>query len=158
LFGDDIVIQNSRFTDGSFPVWYGSDDEECSRRETIFHLVNQAKIDLKGCEKEHVIDFQRAMCRARVGPASVKNMIPLYVTHSTLLFEDPPYPFTSRLGKMAYLDESRGISYKSKRNDGFLCIALFRKDDIHESKVINFFNVQIGSDGVKSICGEQADV
>ena len=149
-FDQDSVLA-SRYTDGSRPAWYGAiQSEQASRAETIYHLQRQARLDL--APEEEYICFQRAMCRAAVAcNKSYDLRRSLRVQYQFL--DDPPYHESNKIGTACASRGSDGILYPSKRYADADCIAVFSKRAILESRVVNFFSVEVYSDRL-TICGE----
>lgn len=74
--------QASRFSDGSFGVWYGCDTVETSVHETAYHWFNGFLTDA-GFEKEKVIG-ERKLYEVACDAALV-DLRPLTATHSGLM-------------------------------------------------------------------------
>ncbi|MEZ4705266.1 MAG: RES family NAD+ phosphorylase [Bdellovibrionota bacterium] len=149
----DIDIPISRFTSGDFPVWYGSNDQECSKAEVTYHRIRQANHELQYAKKENYISFEFAFCKAEI--KSDKCIDIRHLTQSTMtnLLEDgPPYPFCNEFGSAAKSKEVQVLRSKSRRwQDGELW-AVFAKDVILSSIVKAYWHVVIFKNGQVTIC------
>lgn len=150
---DQVVIPESRFTDGSFPVWYGASSHEASKAEVIFHLNRQAQKELEHCTSESSVRFERAVCKATIKLSAAADIRP--TVEESMLFEDgPPYPNSNAFSKTTMEEGYTGIVTKSRRFKNADCYAAFRKTEILKSKVICFWDVQISADEIK-VCNDE---
>ncbi|NRA63144.1 MAG: RES family NAD+ phosphorylase [Pseudobacteriovorax sp.] len=142
---------SSRYTSGDYPVWYGClDKEEASRQEIIYHLQRQASVDR--VSSEDCMFYQRAMCLANVKSPKVCDVSTI-LSGNPEIHDDPPYLLSQKLGLIVRHHRYSGILYPSKRFPQATCIGLFEKRDIIESRVINFFSVEVYQDRI-TVCGE----
>ncbi|SMF17863.1 RES family NAD+ phosphorylase [Pseudobacteriovorax antillogorgiicola] len=148
---EGVVVPPSRYTDGSFPVWYAAiDKEEASRAEIIYHLCRQARVDM--VPDEAYVCYQRAMCKAAVENPLVGDLRSFTRDHWHL-HDDPPYFESQKIGLQYQSEGYEGLLYPSKRYPKADCLAIFNKQSILSSKVVNFFTVEVYRDAV-TVCGE----
>ena len=142
---DKVDLPVSRFTDGSFPVWYGAEDEVTSLIEIEYHL----KIDTVAEVNNGHIDYERAMC---VAPLEMKpNADVKYLETSLADYKDKtssPQCFKEfvRLREKG----ASSLTYSSARNSGKACYALTQKDEIQSSSVTKFYRLRVYADSGKA--------
>jgi hypothetical protein len=153
---DAAKVPVTRFSDGSFPVWYGGDSAECSDSEVLYHLGRQAAHELAHTKQEMVVMFERAMCRASVllsRGVDLRNLAPY---PSGLLEDGPPYPFCNALGtRLATLEERlSGVLTRSKRHEAGAVWSVFDRKSILESRVVYYWTAEFTRERMVSFCGE----
>ena len=103
--------QASRFSDGSFGVWYGCDTAETSVYETAYHWFNGFLADA-GFQNEKVIG-ERKLYNVACDAALV-DLRPLTETHSGLMHKTD-YSTTQSVGARLHLEGHPGLITASVR-------------------------------------------
>lgn len=142
---DKVNLPASRFTDGSFPVWYGTEDIETSLIEIEFNL----KLDTQSEIESGFIDYQRAVCFASLDlrkNADVKHLaksIPNYSNKSS---------YKTCFNEFKKLKEKgvTSLNYLSARNIGKECYAVTDKEEILSSVVTKFYRLRVFSEPSKA--------
>lgn len=138
---DKVDLPASRFTDGSFPIWYGAEDERTSLMEIEFHLKNDTLLEAKN---GHII-FERAMCLANIDLK--KNGDLKYLSKTITDYQDKSsYPECLGELKKAIKQGASSITYDSARNSGHECYAVTSKEEILSSSVIKFYKMTVYTD------------
>lgn len=135
---EKVKLPASRFTDGSFPVWYGAEDIETSLLEIEFHL----KIHTQNEISSGYIDYERAMCLADLEMkknAEVKNLTTSLIDYK----EKSSYPACLVEFKRQKKLGATSLTYLSSRNSGKECYAVTEKDEIHSSIVEKFYRLRV---------------
>lgn len=141
---DKVKLPASRFTNGSFPVWYGAEDSTTSLLEIEFHL----KIDTQKEVSSGFIDYERAMCLAVL--EMKKNAdVKLLSTSLTDYKDKSSYPNCLEEFKKQMKHGATSLTYSSARNLGKECYAVTEKDEIHSSVVKNFYRLRVYADPAK---------
>lgn len=103
----------SRFSDGSFGLWYGADTIETSIRETVHHwrtgLLGDAGFTQPG------IEIARALYRVRLDSALV-DLRPAVASFPSLVADDPT--LTQAIGARLQREGHPGLVSRSARGDG----------------------------------------
>ena len=110
---------SSRFSDGSYGVYYAASSLETAIKETVFHreLFYRAS-----CEAACSISMREYIAKVK------KPLIDITSTdYHDLLHPDIQYYAKSQeFGKQVYKEKHWGLIYPSIRNEGALCTAIFR--------------------------------
>ena len=111
----------SRYSDGSFPIWYGSLELTTSIYETVFHMVCH-ELNIEGIEAIPQISRERAVyqvnCKAiLIDLADKTNQYP------ELLAND--YQFTQNIGKRLHQEGHPGLLAPSARYDNGVNVNIF---------------------------------
>lgn len=150
---DLVQVEPSRFTDGSFPVWYGGSGQEASKAEVTFHQWRQARKELSAAKQESVIHFQRALCQAHVNLRTCLDLRSAAKEEPERYWENgPPYPHCSQLAREAR-GTVEGIHTLSRRWAGGEVVAVFVKEVIVSSVVKAYWDTAIDKKGTIKICG-----
>ena len=104
--------QTSRFSDGSFGVWYGSDTVETSVYETAYHWFNGFLTDA-GFDKGQVIG-ERKVYKVACDAALV-DLRPLTITHPALIHKTD-YRTTQSVGARLHREGHPGLLTASARH------------------------------------------
>jgi RES domain len=113
--------QASRFSDGSFGVWYGCDSAETSVFETAFHWFRGFLTDA-GFEKEHVVG-ERQLYAVQCD-AALLDLRPLAASYSGLMHKSD-YSYTQSLGARLHREGHPGLLTLSVRHAaGHNCVVL----------------------------------
>lgn len=140
-----VNLPPSRFTDGSFPIWYGTEDIETSLIEIEYHL----KLDTQSEIDSGFIDYQRVVCVASLEMkknADVKHLaktIPNYEEKSS---------YQNCLNEFKKLKEKgvTSLTYLSARNKGKECYAVTDKEEILSSTLTKFYRLRVFSEHSKA--------
>ena len=147
---DRSVFHESRFSDGTFPVWYGSDSQECSRAETIFHVLRQVSKD-RPPNSTKPIRCERVMYRATISCQNAVDLVPHVDRFPALLEDGPPYSYCPKVGAWARNQKVDGIKTLSKRHDKGACYAVIEREAIVESRPSSYFSVIVEGNGEWSV-------
>lgn len=142
---DKVELPKSRFTDGTFPVWYGSEDVKTCLLEIEFHL----KIDTQKEVDFGFIDYERAVCLATL--EMTKNTDVKFL-ESSLTDYNKTSSYSacfSEFEKKKKLGVT-SLTYASARNTGKECYAVTVKSEISSSIVKNFFRLRVYADSSKA--------
>ena len=151
-----VNIPTSRFSDGSFPVWYGATSQEASQAEVIHHLRKQAACELAHCESENAVRFERAWCRAVVSLPKACNISSVAREgHPGLRENGPPWPFCNQVGITAHREKFHGLVTASRRWPVDDCWAVFDSGVISGSVVRGYWDVVIGRDETITLCSSE---
>jgi len=109
----------SRFSDGSYGVYYAASSLETAIRETIFH------------RERFYAASREASCSISMREYIAKPVKPLVdITnrqHEDMLNPDPDcYAVSQAYGQQIRADNYWGLLYPSIRNEGGICVAIFR--------------------------------
>jgi hypothetical protein len=112
----------SRFSDGTFGVFYAARAEATAIRETVFHrerfLAATAQPPQQVTVRCYVSSVLRPLHDIRVG-------------HHGLHDPDPAtYPVSAAFARALRLANSEGVSYRSVRHAGGECVAVFWPDNL----------------------------
>jgi hypothetical protein len=141
-----VKIPASRFSDGSYPVWYAAESQDASISEVLFHLRRQAIKELSG-DGSQCIYFERALCKAEVKLDKGIDLRPLREKRADLVFErGPPYPACNAFGRRVRAF-SEGIMTMSNRHRNAECVAVFIPKAIIRSVVKRYWNTKISGAG-----------
>lgn len=103
--------QASRYSDGTFGVWYGCDSVETSVYETAYHWVNGILRDA-GFEKEDVV-IERKLYNVSCN-AALLDMRPLIEQHPQLV-NKTDYGYTQQVGARLHREGHPGLITQSVR-------------------------------------------
>ena len=112
----------SRFSDGTFGVFYAARAESTAIRETVFHRERFLAATTQPAQQVtmrcYVSSIPRPLHDIRVG-------------HDGLHDPDPgTYPVSAAFARVLRLANSEGISYRSVRHAGGECVAVFWPDNL----------------------------
>lgn len=152
---DVVKIESSRFTDGSFPVWYGGNSQEVSKAEVTFHQWRQARKEFTATKQEKVIHFQRALCAAHVKFKTCLDIRKRAAELPEHYMEDgPPYPYCNQLAHESH-PFVEGIRTLSRRWASGEVVAVFARETIVSSVVKAYWDTAIDKEGAIKICGAE---
>ncbi|MBF0288604.1 MAG: RES family NAD+ phosphorylase [SAR324 cluster bacterium] len=125
----------SRYSDASFPVWYGCIEEQTTISETLYHMI-QKEGAIEGIDE--IIIRHRAMyqthCQAvLIDLAGKENDYP------KLISDD--YSLTQQIGKRVHHEGHPGLLVPSARYSG-TNVVIFRKEVLSNSKLIYYLAYQ----------------
>lgn len=133
-----VQIPKSRFTDGSYPIWYGSEDIDTSLKEIEFHLKRDTS---KEIESGFII-YERAVCEADL---SMKNNHDVKYLKTSLKNYHDPSSYDDCIAEFKKLKKQGidSLTYSSARSLVKECYAITKKEEIKSSIVIKFFNFMV---------------
>ncbi|WP_284176694.1 RES family NAD+ phosphorylase [Rhabdaerophilum sp. SD176] len=109
----------SRFTDGTFGVFYAANDLETAIAETRYHrerfMLATAQAQMELDMRVYVIDLAGDLHDLRGQKAGYP-----------LVYHNDNYAAAQHLAKSLRKDGSNGVAYDSVRRDGGECVAVFR--------------------------------
>lgn len=109
----------SRFTDGTFGVFYAANDLETAIAETRYHrerfMLATAQTHMELDMRVYVIDLAGDLHDLRGQKAAYP-----------LVYHNDNYAAAQHLAKSLRKDGSNGVAYDSVRRDGGECVAVFR--------------------------------
>lgn len=113
------ILHKSRFTDGSFGIYYAGDTLETAVSETVYHRECFFKSSNEGATfiqmREYVAHVQKPL--EKLDP----------ITHNHLLHPDPAeYPRSQKFGHQKRDEKIWGLLYPSVRMKDAHCVAIFR--------------------------------
>lgn len=123
------IAKPSRFTDGSFGVYYAALHPETAIRETVYH------------RERFLQATQEDPCEITMRLYEGKIMKPLHdirATEFTLLHHPDDYTQSQLFGKTLRQTKSWGVIYNSVRHIGGQCIAAFRPPTVSNPVQITF--------------------
>lgn len=141
----------SRFSDGTYPVWYASDSQDGSKAEVTYHCLRQAALELQYTKQENMLRFERAFCKARV-KSSGYDLRRLAETKTGLLENGPPYPYCNEVGSIDKKSVKCLVSM-SRRLKGAELWGVFEREPILESRVKAFWYVEVHKNKEANVCG-----
>jgi len=122
--------QKSRFSDGSFGVWYGSDAVETTVYETAYHWLRGFLADA-GLESESVVSLRQLFsvsCRA--GILDFRPAVKIYPQ----LLHKSDYSFTQSVGSRIHREGHPGLVTFSVRHSGGVNYALLNPEVLSEPR------------------------
>lgn len=156
---ENTNLAKTRFSTGSPPIWYGSENETNSLEEVLFHLKKNVKTDVQSLKRKYAnegksfdldyVENERAMIEAHIASekftdcTSLKNSIKNYTQISS-------YDSCIEEADKAQANGSDGLTYLSARSeDEITCVAVWNKSSIKSSKVKRFYSIIIYVDELK---------
>lgn len=107
----------SRYSDGSYGVWYGTDSLETSIHETVYHWRRQLLEDVGWDEREGIM-MERKVYLVRCD-AALFDFFPKLKAFPDLVNREPNgYRFTQQLGRRMHHDGHPGLISRSARCAG----------------------------------------
>lgn len=127
--------KGSRFSDGSFGVYYAAATLETAIHETVFYFEAFARDSADPPRSE---DF-----RVLVGPvsASYEDVATLPPSQQTEILALESYAVSQAYAKKIRADGVNGVAYPSVRHDGGQCIGAFRPRAVgipHQERHLNY--------------------
>ena len=113
--------QSSRYSDGSFGAWYGTDSVEASVFETAYHWYKGLLSDA-GYTREKVA-IERKVYNVRC-EALLLDLSPRVVAHPALVHKTD-YSFTQQVGARLHREGHPGITVPSVRYPRSACYVIF---------------------------------
>jgi hypothetical protein len=116
--------QSSRFSDGTFGIWYGSDSVETTVFETAYHWFSGFLTDA-GFDKDNVIG-ERKLYEVACD-AALLDLRPLVARHSSLVHKTD-YSYTQSVGAKLHREGHPGLVTVSARHAPGQNYAVFNPD------------------------------
>lgn len=109
----------SRFTDGSYGIYYAASSLETAIKETVFH---RERFYSASQEKPCAVSMREYIAKIKKPLINITSD-----EYADLLNPDPmAYDKSQEFGKKVYDEKHWGLIYPSIRNDSGLCMAIFR--------------------------------
>ncbi|MCF6254997.1 MAG: RES family NAD+ phosphorylase [Gammaproteobacteria bacterium] len=135
---------NTRYSNGSFGVWYGTDSLETSIHETVHHWRHGLLHDA-GWQNLEGVSIERKVYNVRCD-AALFNFLPKLDAFPALI--DPTeYDFTHQVGARIYHDGHPGLVSRSARCDGDV-YAIFNSQVLSNPRQMCFLTYRITSGSV----------
>jgi hypothetical protein len=141
---EETHFNKTRFSDGTFGVWYGALEEETSQLEAFYWLFRNIQSDLVNAEKGKIRKHRR-MFRADVRHNKSINLIGSNV-HSKGLVDPDDYSYCNNLGKFAVNEKIALFQAPSVRNSGGKCLPVFVRDALMTDQFLYDFYVTFEKD------------
>jgi len=146
----------TRYSDGSFGVWYGADSLKTSIYETVYHwrsvlLEDAGWGDLNGVVGERKVYIVR--CNA-----ALLDFVPKLKKHPALIDPAPGGNFlTHQVGARIHHDGHPGLISRSARYEDGLIYAIFKSQVLSDPRQFCYltYRVQDGSVAIERQPGEQ---
>lgn len=138
-----VSLKSSRFSDGKFPVWYGSNSKEATVAEQAWHKRKMAITELKET-KENLYTFQMVFFKAQLQLNSCIDIGGL-VDHD--LYHSDDYRASNKFAIEARKMGHDSIKFLSRRLSPHVNWAVFEKSSILESKAVSFWQMSIDREG-----------
>lgn len=138
----------SRFSNGSYPVWYGSRDQETSHFETVFHWHNSVLDDINYNEEMPVITYRSLFsvdCSATLVDlrSAIKNIPELIDKNINV------YKTTQELSNDIYQQGQPGLYTYSARKEKGENVVIFTRNSL--KNVSHLFDVKYFYDFKKQV-------
>lgn len=121
----------SRYSDGTFPVWYGSKNLETTIHETVFHTKKWLQ-GIGGIEEEKVVIKNRAVFDVFC------DSILLDITDNTEYYANltsDNYDFTNSIAQEVYRLDMSGILTPSARLSGGINAAIYKQSTLKDPRL-----------------------
>jgi len=131
--------QQSRFSNGSFGVWYGASDLQTTIDETAYHWKNDLLTDAGWQNVEDVVS-ERKVYRVACD-ALLINFLPKIHSHPELV--DPTnYFLTNQIGERLHHEGHPGLMGQSARGEGTV-FAIFKPDVLSSPRNICYLTYKL---------------
>ena len=121
----------SRWTDGSFPAWYGADTPTTAMHEILHHAVNRRIHDYSGIAALDGWREVRTLLKASCSTVLI-DVVGMEHRHPWLIGSD--YKKCQELGRYIYDKDLHGVKYQSARSSG-VCAAMYRRDVLDDAEI-----------------------
>lgn len=129
----------SRFSDGSWGVYYAAIELETCCREIQFHLVD---------EMEQVPEVRFYSLIACEYAGKTTDLLNMEVRHPKLVSESRTgYPFCQRIARLAIKHGRDGLRTRSARNPMGTCIPVFARSALSSPEAVQRFRVAVVAPG-----------
>lgn len=135
----------SRFSDGSYGVWYGGGDLETTVHETVYHWRNKLLSDAEGFLKPGVC-IERRIYQVRCDAALI-NFKPVVKKYPDLIHPND-YNSSQAVGRKMHREGHPGLLTQSARCPGDV-YAIFTPNVLSNPSHVCFMNYVTTSDGVE---------
>ncbi len=120
-------FMQTRFSDGTYPVWYGSRKESTTIYETVYHMVKQLRA-IENHTDEKIIVRKRSIYNVYCD-ALLINLL-----NKKKCMEND-FQFSNKLGKLIKQSGYPGILSSSAREDGGENISIFKQRVLSEAQL-----------------------
>jgi len=115
----------SRWSDGTFPVWYGGDSAITALQESMYHTGNAAGIS--------TTDEYRYLIKVSCD-CDLIDTVGLEMRNRWLVSND--YSYCQRLGRYVQRRDHSGIRYQSARSKG-MCAAIMKRKVLKKPQIMS---------------------
>lgn len=129
----------SRWSDGTFPVWYGGDSAITALQESMYHIGNAAGISTTD-EYRYLINVS---C-----DCDLIDTVGLENRNRWLISND--YPDCQRLGRYVLHRDHSGIRYQSARSKG-VCAAIMKRKVLKNPQIMSVVTLSHNGSIIKAI-------
>ncbi|MES2613836.1 MAG: RES family NAD+ phosphorylase [Bdellovibrionota bacterium] len=134
----------SRFSDGSFGVWYSALDEKTSISETLYWSYRHWKKDIEIAKNPYVTD--RKIFRAKIKTTKLCDLSEMVQEFPNLIHKED-YTFCQNLGKSGRENLVEAFLTLSVREEGGKCMPIFVPQIIEQVQFIRFWHYTFYKDG-----------
>jgi len=148
----------SRYSDGTFGIWYGADTLETSIHETVYHwrrMLADSELDKDISEgRRPPISGDRKVYNVRCD-AVLPDLRVRTTDYPALIADD--YGFTQQIGSRLHHERHPGMAAKSARYDGD-CYAILNPGVLSKPQAICYLSYRMTANGIIEIERGQGDV
>jgi len=134
----------SRFSDGTFGIWYSALDEQTTISETLYWTYKWWKKDIEAAKNPYVTD--RKIFQAKIKTAKTYNLTSMAKEFPELMHKND-YTFCRSIGKYAKENSVEALLTLSVRHDGGICVPIFTPDIIEKIQFMRFYHYTFYKDG-----------
>lgn len=134
----------SRFSDGSFGVWYSALDEQTTISETLYWTYKLWKKDIEQAKNPYITD--RKVFKAKIKTTKLSNLIPYSSQFPDLLHKEN-YNFCRTIGKKAKQNAIEALLTLSVRHEGGKCMPIFVPEAIKQVQFIRYWHYTFYKNG-----------
>jgi hypothetical protein len=147
IFKKCEVWRGTRFSDGTFGVWYGALDRSTSLLETYYWSIKVALPNLKAADGP--VYVERAMYEAKVATERMCDLRP-FVTLYPDLIHSSDYSLCQAVGRTAVLQSIDVLQSVSARDPGSVSVPVSTPEAILSDRKVGFhtFTIQTASDQI----------
>ncbi|MBW2370720.1 MAG: RES family NAD+ phosphorylase [Deltaproteobacteria bacterium] len=132
------VYYPTRFSDGSYPVWYGCMDQLTTIYETANHMIRE-EIDLRGHPKaihRQRLVYKVACTAILIDLGSASRKFPQLIDSSS-------YSFTQQIGKRVRTEMHPGLLAPSARHQGGVNLVIFTPRVLSSPELVGNLSYQL---------------
>lgn len=144
VFADGTRPTPSRFSDGSFGVWYGALDAETSTRETLYHCLVFAQEEIRKTN-DPVIN-ERVMFLANIASKRSADMLDSIEVFPDLI-HPTDYTLCQTIGAACRVQGVELLRTLSARKSDGVCVPVFTPNAIKAEKKIYYLRYTFTRDG-----------
>ncbi len=134
----------SRFSDGTYGVYYAGHSLITAIKETVHHLTRFLK---ESKAEPEVFNMRVLVARLDGSLHDIRGMKKEYAS----VYDPASYVISRTFGKSLYRESSNGIIYDSVRDKGGECVAVFKPDVLNHCRQERFLEYVWDGDKIKSV-------